>query len=63
MRLEYGESTPFKVLEKEQDLVEAENEKIGALFTYRKSVIDLHRARGTILEARNIVVDQAAALR
>ncbi|MFP6624351.1 MAG: TolC family protein, partial [Myxococcota bacterium] len=63
VRLEYGESTPFKVLEKEQDLVEAENEKIGALFTYRKSVIDLHRARGTILEARNIVVDQAAALR
>ena len=63
VRLEYGESTPFKVLEKEQDLVEAENEKIGALFTYRKSVIDLRRAQGTILEARKIIVEQAAALR
>jgi len=63
VRLEYGESTPFKVLEKEQDLVEAENEKIAALFQYRKSEIDLHRAQGTILEARKIVVDQAAALR
>ena len=63
VRLEYGESTPFKVLEKEQDLVEAENEKIRALFTYRKSVIDLRRAQGTILEARKIIVEQAAALR
>ena len=43
--------------------MEAENEKIAALFQYRKSEIDLHRAQGTILEARKIVVDQAAALR
>jgi outer membrane protein TolC len=63
VRLEYGESTPFRVLEKESDLVAAENQKIGALFTYRKSVVDLHRAQGTILESRNIVVDEASALR
>jgi len=63
VRLEYGESTPFRVLQKEQDLVKAENEKIFALFQYRKSVIDLHRAQGTILTARNIVIDDAAALR
>jgi outer membrane protein TolC len=63
IRLEYGESTPFKVLQKEQDLVQAENEKIAALFTYRRSVIDLHRAQGTILSARNIVIDEAATLR
>lgn len=63
VRLEYGESTPFKVLEKEEDLVEAENEKIAALFTYRSSVVELHRAQGTILEARNIVVEDAASLR
>ncbi len=63
VRLEYGESTPFNVLLKEEDLVEAENEKIFALFTYRKSVVDLHRAQGTILQTRNIVVEEAAALR
>ncbi len=63
VRLEYGESTPFRVLEREEDLVEAENEKIGALFTYRKSVVDLHRAQGTILTTRNIVVEEAAVLR
>ena len=63
VRLEYGESTPFRVLEKESDLVSAENQKITALFTYRKSVVDLHRAQGTILQARNIVVEEAAPLR
>ena len=63
VRLEYGESTPFRVLEKESDLVSAENQKIAALFTYRKSVVDLHRAQGTILQARNIVVEEAAPLR
>ncbi len=63
VRLEYGESTPFRVLEREEDLVEAENEKIGALFTYRRSVVDLHRAQGTILTTRNIVVEEAAVLR
>jgi outer membrane protein TolC len=63
VRLEYGESTPFNVLLKEEDLVEAENEKILALFTYRKSVVDLHRAQGTILQMRNIIVDEAASLR
>jgi outer membrane protein TolC len=63
VRLEYGESTPFNVLLKEEDLVEAENEKILAVFTYRKSVVDLHRAQGTILQTRNIVVEEAASLR
>jgi outer membrane protein TolC len=63
VRLEYGESTPFNVLQKEEDLVEAENEKILALQLYRTSVVDLHRAQGTILKARNIVVEAAATLR
>jgi len=63
VRLEYGESTPFNVLLKEEDLVEAENEKIGALQLYRTSVVDLNRAQGTILKRRNIVVDEAAVLR
>lgn len=63
VRLEYGESTPFQVLLRESDLVEAENEKIAALFTYRQSVVDLHRAQGTILQSRNIVVEEAATLR
>ena len=36
---------------------------IFALFTYRQSVVDLHRAQGTILQSRNIVVEEAAQLR
>ena len=63
VRLEYGESTPFRVLEKESDFVQAENRKIGALRIYRTSVVDLNRAQGTILKMRNIVVEDAAVLR
>jgi outer membrane protein TolC len=63
VRLEYGESTPFNVLQKEEDLVEAENEKILAVRLYRTSLVDLNRAQGTILKARNIVVEEAAVLR
>jgi outer membrane protein TolC len=63
VRLEYGESTPFNVLQKEEDLVEAENEKILAVRLYRTSLVDLNRAQGTILKTRNIIVEEAAVLR
>ena len=63
IRLEYGESTPFEVLQRESDLVEAESQKIGALQLYRTSRVDLQRAQGTILQTHNIVVEEASALR
>ncbi|MCG8589691.1 MAG: TolC family protein [Proteobacteria bacterium] len=63
IRLEHGESTPFDVLERERDLVDAESQKIGALREYRVSVVDLDRAQGTILRSRNIVIEDASALR
>ena len=63
IRLEYGESTPFDVLLREEDLVEAESEKIRALQVYRTSTTELHRAQGTILQNQNIRIDAVSALR
>jgi len=63
IRLEHGESTPFDVLQKESDLVEAEVSKISALQLYRTSASDLDRAQGTILRTHNIVVGSVSPLR
>ncbi len=60
IRLEHGESTPFEVLQRESDLVEAESQKISALQTYRSSEVALERSQGTILDFHNIVLDDAA---
>ena len=63
IRLEYGESTPFDVLEREEDLAEAESQKIVALQIYRSSPAQLDRAQGRILRNRNLVVAEARAVR
>ncbi len=63
VRLEHGESTPFDVLLREEDLVRAESQKILAEQTYHNSITALDRAQGTILERHQIIVDDAAALR
>ncbi len=63
IRLEHGESTPFAVLQREEDLVEAESQKTRALQVYHNSVASLNRAQGTILRDHNIVVDEALPLR
>ena len=63
VRLEHGESTPFEVLQRERDLVDAESQKIAALKEYRASETDLLKSQGTLLEARNIVLEEAAPLR
>jgi outer membrane protein len=63
IRLEHGESTPFDVLQREEDLVDAESQKIAALQIYRTSVAALDRAQGTILRDRNVLVEQARTLR
>ena len=56
IRLENGESTPFEVLQRESDLVEAESQKIGALQAYRAAEARLERAQGTILESHRIQI-------
>ena len=63
IRLEYGESTPFDVLQREEDLVSAEQGYIGAFQRYRTSLTGLDRAQGTILRNRNIEIDRVAPLR
>ena len=51
------------MLLREEDFVEAESEKIRALFVYRTSATDLDRAQGTILRNRNIKIDDVKPLR
>jgi outer membrane protein TolC len=63
IRLEHGESTPFDVLQRERDLVEAERQKILALQLYRNSITDLHRFQGTILNVHHISISDAERLR
>ena len=62
VRLEHGESTPFDVLQRERDLVDAESQSIGALQLYRNSETELLRAQGTILDSRNIVFEELVSL-
>jgi outer membrane protein TolC len=57
IRLEHGESTPFLVLEKEEDLVEAESQRILALQTYRVAEVSLDRAEGTILDVHRVEIE------
>lgn len=56
IRLEHGESTPFDVLQRQNDLVSAESRKVAALQTYRDSQAALDRARGTILEVHDVQI-------
>ena len=63
IRLEHGESTPFDVLLREEDLVTAESQRILALRVYHGSVTALDRAQGTLLEDRGIVLEEALPLR
>jgi outer membrane protein TolC len=57
IRLEHGESTPFEVLQRESDLVDAESQKITALQSYRTAEARLERAQGTILDTYRIQLD------
>jgi outer membrane protein TolC len=63
IRLEHGESTPFNVLQKEEDYRTAEFQYIFALRGYRNSITALDRAQGTILRDRGIEVEAARELR
>jgi outer membrane protein TolC len=63
IRNEYGEATPFDVLQREEDLVDREVERIEAYRAYYTSATELDRAQGTILRTRNIKIDDVSALR
>jgi len=62
IRLEYGESTPFDVLLREENLVQAESREIDAIRAYRNSVTGLSRAQGSILANRNIAIDAISSV-
>ena len=62
IRLEYGESTPFDVLLREEDFVEAESREIAAIQLYRTSVSGLSRAQGSILANHNIAIDAVSVI-
>jgi outer membrane protein TolC len=57
-RLRLGDSTPFLVLEFEEDLAEAESQVIASLQAYRNSITALERSQGTLLETRNISLER-----
>jgi outer membrane protein TolC len=59
IRLEHGESTPFEVLQRESDLVEAESQKIITFQAFRIAEVGLERAKGTILDFHDVVVEDA----
>lgn len=60
IRLEHGESTPFEVLQRESDLVEAESQKINALQSYHAADVGLERAQGTILDTHKVRLNAIA---
>ena len=55
-RLRLGDSTPFQVLEFEEDLTDAERQEITALKTYRNAVVEIERAQATLPAARGISI-------
>ncbi|MFQ5696852.1 MAG: TolC family protein [Myxococcota bacterium] len=60
-RLRLGDSTPFDVLLREEDVADAQRQQIGALETYRNSITGLERAQGTLLEARGVRFEEELA--
>ena len=56
IRLEHGESTPYDVLLRQSDLVDAESQKIAALQAFRNAQAQLDRQKGTILDTWNVSI-------
>jgi outer membrane protein TolC len=56
-RLRLGDSTPFQVLEFEEDLAEAERQLIDSLRSHRNALTRIEQAQGTLLRARGIDID------
>ncbi len=59
-KFENGMSTSFEVLRIQNDLFSAQLAEIQAILSYTKSLADLERAQGTLLEARGLSLDPKA---
>ena len=57
-KLRLGDSTPFLVLEIEEDLAEAERQLVFALQSHQNALTDLDHSQGTLLRARGISIDE-----
>lgn len=57
-KLEVGISTNFQVLEFQEDLAVAESNEMKAIIDYNKSLINLDRAKGTVLATNNISLER-----
>jgi len=57
-KLRLGDSTPHDVLEFEEDLVDAERQKIFALRTYQNAITEVEKNQETLLESRGISVEK-----
>ena len=55
-RLRLGDSTPFQVLEHEQDLAQAERQVIFSLQVHRNAIAGLDRAQATLLDQLGISI-------
>ncbi|MCD6288667.1 MAG: TolC family protein [Candidatus Hydrogenedentes bacterium] len=53
-RYEVGISTSYQVLEIEENLAEAKSAELSAIVNYRKALVNLDLANGTILDKNNI---------
>jgi len=58
-KFENGMSTSFEVLRIQTDLSDAQVAEIRALLDYNKSLADLERAKGTLLESKGMKLDSA----
>ena len=57
-RLRLGDSTPFQVLEFDEDLAEAELQLIDSLRSYEIAITSFEQVQGTLLEKRGVIVQE-----
>jgi len=53
-KFDVGMSTSFNVVEYQRDLIAAKTREISAIIDYNKSLLNLEKVKGTILEKNNI---------
>jgi outer membrane protein TolC len=59
-RYDVGLATTKDILDFQDQLTQARFAEVNALTRYRTDLADLHRAEGTLLQRRNILVDRGA---
>lgn len=62
-KYDLGATTIFFVLEAQQRASDAETQLLNATVAYQKAATSLYRSTGSLLDERNIVVDQALAVK